>query len=92
MARLIDQDNLMQPIITLCGTSRESLVRQRIEAREAVYQAMRSLGETAPNGRDYIGNNEAFARDREIYQARFAVLDKLHNELLDEAAAIQGEN
>lgn len=81
--------NLMQPIVNLNGTDRESLIDQRLVAMNALQAAMKALQGTAPHGRDYIGHPDAFARDRAIYQARFASLDALRNELSDEALAIQ---
>jgi len=82
-------DNLMQPIVNLNGTSPEALVEARMEARNACRALMTALGGIAPNGRDYIGHPDAYARDRAIYAARFVVIDKLFNELGDEALAIQ---
>jgi hypothetical protein len=82
-------DNLMQPIVNLNGTSPEALIEARMEARTACRALMNALGGIAPNGRDYIGHPDAYARDRAIYAARFVVIDKLFNELGDEALAIQ---
>ena len=81
--------DLMRPIPNLNGTSREALIEARVNAREAIARLMALLSETAPNGRDYIGHPDALARDTAIYRARFASLDALSNELLDEAVAIQ---
>ena len=79
----------MKPILNLNGTSREALIDARIKAREAVQALMKALGETAPNGRDYIGHPDAYKADLAVYRARFAALDALHNDLGDEALAIQ---
>lgn len=81
--------DLMKPIQNLNGTSREALVEARIKAREACTALMAALGETGPNGRDYIGHPDAYKRDLEIYRARFRALDELHNALGDEALEIQ---
>jgi len=80
---------IMKPIVNINGTSREELIEQRIDARRAVTALMETLQHMAPNGRDYIGNQEAFDRDRAIYRERFAALDALYNTLLDEALNIQ---
>lgn len=80
--------NLMKPILNLNGTSAQALVNARIDARAACQALMKALGETAPNGRDYIGNPDAYKRDLEIYRARFAGIDTLFNTLGDEALAI----
>jgi hypothetical protein len=82
-------DNLMRPIINLNGTSREALIDARLEARTACLALMSALGGTRPNGRDYIGHPHAFNRDIAIYADRLLALDKLHNDLGDEALAIQ---
>ena len=81
--------DLMKPIINLNGTSRAELVETRIKARQACLDLIHKLGATAPNGRDYIGQPEAYKRDRDIYRQRFAFLDALYNTLGDEALAIQ---
>jgi len=80
---------IMKPIVNINGTSREELIEQRIDARRAVAALMETLQHMVPNGRDYIGNQEAFDRDRAIYRERFAALDALYNTLLDEALNIQ---
>jgi hypothetical protein len=81
--------DLMRPIVNLNGTSRSALIDQRVDARNALVLAMEALGETRPNGRDYIGKREAYKRDLAIFQRRFSALDQIYNELMDEALAIQ---
>jgi hypothetical protein len=77
------------PIVNLNGATKQSLADVRITARAALQEAMKALSECAPNGRDY---QTAPAGEYEIalatYRARFAVLDKMANELEDEAIAI----
>ena len=80
---------IMRPIINLNGTSPDALIEARVAVRRDLRSVMTSLGETAPNGRDYIGNPEAYKRDLAIYRSRFAVLDALYNSLGDEALDIQ---
>jgi hypothetical protein len=41
------------PRIHLNGTSPNELLRQLLDAKDAVRKAMRALDEAAPNGRDY---------------------------------------
>lgn len=81
--------DLIRPIINNNGTSRQSMIDYRIAIRDALQNAMEALNEIKPNGRDYIGHPEEYARDREIYIARFCALDKMHNDLLDEAIYIK---
>jgi hypothetical protein len=80
---------IMRPFVNINGTSRAALVDQRRAAMEAVRLAMTALQETCPHGRDYIGDPARFDHDRGVYNRRFAKLDELHNDLLDEALAIQ---
>lgn len=80
---------IMRPLINLNGTSPDSLIDARIKARDAVLALMQALGETAPNGRDYIGDSAAYNRDLEIYRARLAALESLYEALGDEALDIQ---
>ena len=80
---------MMKPILNLNGTSADALIEVRLDAREAVFALIAALGSVAPNGRDYIGHPDAFKRDQEIHAERIRFLDRLQNELLDEATAIQ---
>jgi hypothetical protein len=78
----------MQPVINHNGTSREAMIQMRLDARHAVHAAMKAMQELSPHGRDYLGNNEAWQRDRNIYVARFAALDAMANDLMNEAVSI----
>lgn len=79
---------MMKPILNLNGTSAAALIEARMNAREAVLALMAALGDVAPHGRDYIGHPDAFKRDQEIHVERIRFLDRLYNELGDEALAI----
>lgn len=79
---------LMEPSTSIGGTGRNALVKQRLHAAEAIYQAMKALQETKPHGRDYVGRAYVYEKDRATYRDRFNILDKFRNELLDEAHAI----
>lgn len=83
--------DLMQPIVTSGGTSREQFIETRIMARVALAEAMRAIGETTPNGRDYIANPTLYERDKKIYQKRFEALLEIYNDLFEEAAELQRE-
>jgi len=80
--------DLMTPFITISGDRRDTLVNDRAAVLPALREAMKLMSETKPNGRNYIGQNEAYLHDRAIYAARFSTLDTLYNTLLDEALAI----
>lgn len=89
---ITDQDRIMQPIININGTAREVHINFRRRALNALVELMEAVSEIRPHGRDYLGNAEAYNRDLDIHKERFAVLDKLRNEIMDEALAIQGDN
>lgn len=80
---------LMNPSININGTSREALVADRRNVADALMEAMAALVDTKPHGRDYVGRDHQFSLDRRVYNERFAMLDKLRNEILEEALAIQ---
>ena len=82
------------PQVNNNGTSREELVQQRLAAREAVQAAMAAMNAAAPNARDFQTTDSPATRyhaARSVYHDRFAFLDKLANELFDEALAIQDQ-
>ena len=77
-------------VLNINGTSADALIQALCDARIAVMDAMKSLQETAPNGRDFqTAPRGAYEVARGIYGARFAVLDKLANDLEADAIAIQ---
>ena len=79
------------PVVNINGTSREALVNARIAAIESLRSAMQALGECSPNGRDYqTAPKGEYEIARKRYMERFAFLDRLANELEDEAITIQG--
>lgn len=79
------------PVVNLNGTSRQALVGARVGAIEAIRAAMQALDECSPNGRDYqTAPKGELEIARKAYMERFAFLDRMINELEDEAIAIQG--
>lgn len=81
------------PTINLNGMSAEQHIEHRMSARQTIYELMGKLGEVRPHGRDYqtLGNKakERYENDLNEYNHRFAFLDKLYNDLEEEALAIQ---
>ena len=82
----------MRMIVNINGTSAEDLIDQRRALMDALSDAMKALQEMTPNGRDYPGRPDDCKADREVHYARFAQLDKLRNEIMDEALHIQQQS
>lgn len=80
---------MILPTVHLNGTSREELVHQRTEARNAVRAARSALSLAAPHPRDYPYPHDCRYRVALIlHQERWLLLEKLANELEAEAIAI----
>jgi hypothetical protein len=80
---------LMNPSVNINGTSRDELVNTRIAAMDALMDAMAKMEAFKPHGRDYVGRDHQYSLDRALYAERFSILDKMRNEIMDEALAIQ---
>lgn len=48
----MNHSGVVLPIVHLNGTSREQLMEERLNARDALQEALRALCRAAPNGRD----------------------------------------
>lgn len=72
-----------QPVYTMAGTARGTMLNALTDARHAIRNAMAALDETQPHSRDYI-NHSDYKKDCEIYKKRFALLDELYNSLSDD--------
>lgn len=79
---------MIRPILNINGTSAEELIQTRRNAIEALNAVMKALQEMAPNGRDYPGQQERCRADRELHYSRFAQLDAMRNQIMDEALEI----
>jgi len=80
---------MIQPIININGTARRDHVRIRREAIDSLRQALSKLALCLPDGRDYPGNPERYAADRQAHFDRMNALRDLSEELLQEALVIQ---
>jgi hypothetical protein len=80
--------NIMNPIVNINGDSRKTLVDTRIATIRAIEELMKALQETKPHGRNYLGDTERYNADLLIYGTRFNALDKMRNEIQEEALAI----
>jgi hypothetical protein len=81
----------MRMIVNMNGTAVSDLINQRRAVMDALSDAMKAMQEMTPNGRDYPGRQDDCKADREIHYARFAQLDKMRNDIMDEALAIQSQ-
>jgi hypothetical protein len=78
------------PIVNNNGTAKADLLTDRLIARDAIREALNALSACKPHARDYqTAPAGTYEQARELYAERFAFLDRLHNELLDEAVRIQ---
>ena len=79
---------LIIPTVHLNGSSRDSLLEQATDAREALYKAIESLYAAAPNGRDYyVQESNAFRAACKQWSDR---LDALRDVLKDLQAIALG--
>lgn len=65
---------MITPKLNPNGSSFEDLIHPRIEALIAIENAIAALKKTAPGGRDYPGDSDACAADREEHYRRIAML------------------
>jgi hypothetical protein len=83
---------LATPTVHLNGTSKESLLEALSNARHAVNEAIGSLANTAPNGRDYYVQGVNALHHAEVeYQARVQALLNVYDELGEIALAIDAQ-
>lgn len=76
----------MKPIITINGTSRESLVEMRLNVLTKLREAYEEMRKLSPHGRDYP--NGDFVTDRDLHWERCADLHNLIEEIEAEAYTI----
>lgn len=79
----------MKPTININGTSKEELIRGRIDAMDAIETAIKALKLITPNGRDYPSNIDQCMADRNEHYARINQLRDVQDQLLEEALYIQ---
>ena len=74
---------MRHPVIHRNGTSREALMEQYLDARNAVEDAIVALGKAAPNGRDYYPVEGAFSEAVTEHAARVNALCAVSKELYE---------
>ena len=82
---------MIRPTITINGSDPEDLIRARLGTCRSINEAIEQLKQATPNGRDYPGDSERCAADRETHYARIAALRDLQGVLLEEALAIRDQ-
>ena len=83
---------MITPMMNINGSSANDLIKPRMEALKNLRQAIETLLEVTPNGRDYA-NSEQCKFDRAKHYDRIEAIDHICHELYCEAIAIkrQGE-
>jgi hypothetical protein len=80
---------MIRPTLNPNGTDAFDLIDPRRTAMDLLLDAIEALKQVAPNGRDYLGDNDRLTADRNTHFDRLAALHTLREELLDEALHIQ---
>lgn len=74
--------NLAIPTVHRNGTSKEALMQDLENASNKLYEAIKALEETAPNGRDYyVQGPSALAKAEKEFKARADALKKVYEEI-----------
>jgi hypothetical protein len=80
---------MITPKLNINGSSADDLIAPRLRAMEHLLDAASALGQVAPNGRDYPGNNTACLADREAHYDRITIIGRLREDIYAEAIAIK---
>jgi len=80
---------MIRPIVNINGSSADDLIQPRIAAYDALRDAIKSLQQVTPNGRDYPGDSDRCVADREAHYARLKKLSVIAAEIIAEAVAIK---
>jgi hypothetical protein len=84
---------LVIPRVHLNGTSRGELLKQLVDAQDAVLAAITAVGNALPHGRDYdVINDDAIDIARSHHRTRITMLEQVLAELqvLSAGVAAQG--
>jgi hypothetical protein len=84
------QRKIVLPIIHMNGTSACDLVRVRDEAYLKIQEALESMRQVAPNGRDYYPEPGRMVKAEEQHRRRCRVLSDLLEELDEEIGLLNG--
>lgn len=77
-----DKFNLAIPTVHRNGTSKEALMQDLENASNKLYEAIKALEETAPNGRDYyVQGPSALGKAEKEHTKRLSALKLVQEEL-----------
>ena len=83
---------MMVPTVHLNGTSQDELERQIEAASSAVFDAIATVADAAPHGRDYhVQGDNAYERACTEHNARMAKLRSVYDDLTELCVAIAGQ-
>jgi len=79
---------MITPQININGTSRDDLINPRRDAIDHLMDAVEALKQVTPNGRDYPGNPDGCAADRNEHYQRIGSLMAIREAIYAEAIRI----
>ena len=79
------------PLVHLNGTSRSSLIAQRMGVYKALHAAIEALADACPNMRDYYPRPGTWEPARDEHAARMQTLWAMYAEIVAEIIALQEE-
>ena len=79
---------MITPKLNINGSSASDLIEPRRQAMDHLMDAIEALRQAAPNGRDYPGDYDGCAADRDRHFARLERIKAIREELMTEALHI----
>jgi len=77
------------PTVHLNGTSRESLVQQRLTLIDALRDVEKAIGQAWPHGRDYYPQGpDALSAAQQVWHERANIVSDLRDEIIEESQGI----
>jgi len=82
------------PTVHLNGTSRDSLVKQRVNIIDALLGVEKAISQAWPHGRDFYPQGpDALSAAQQVWHERANILSDLREKITEEALLIdRGEN
>jgi hypothetical protein len=80
---------MTDPTVHLNGTSRDSLVKQRIGIIDALLGVEKAIGQAWPHGRDYYPQGpDALSAAEQVWKERVNIVADLREDITEEALRI----